>query len=296
MDSSSLLTFPFGLAAAGLKSLSETGSLGNGLALALWVGLSLCPLWFVFGCRKRPGLGETLSLCFLSAVLLLGLYGLANPLWVSSQGGEEGAAAVQAVFGVSIWSAVIWWIAQRLIRLLRSGDAAALFSLIRALLLLLCLWFTAVCLLTLAGGVQAAAEAFRSAGAEIPPDAAASSGALDALWELLRAAAAALPYGLNLGGMGLSLRLLPAVKARDAERIAAAGRALRRFSLTALGISAAVPALWNGLQLLALGRLTHVSAAAQLPLLSLAFTCILLLLSRLLEENQRLQDDNSLFI
>ena len=41
---SSMFAFPFEQIAIGLKALSQTGRVGNGLAAALWVGISLLPL------------------------------------------------------------------------------------------------------------------------------------------------------------------------------------------------------------------------------------------------------------
>lgn len=65
---------------------------------------------------------------------------------------------------------------------------------------------------------------------------------------------------------------------------------------TALVVTTASPAVVNAAQLLFLPRLSQADTAVRFSLISIVFTLILLLLSRLLVENKRLREDNDLFI
>ena len=61
-------------------------------------------------------------------------------------------------------------------------------------------------------------------------------------------------------------------------------------------VTTASPAVVNAAQLLFLPRLSQADTAVELPLISIVFTLILLLLSRLLVANTRLREDTALFI
>ena len=65
---------------------------------------------------------------------------------------------------------------------------------------------------------------------------------------------------------------------------------------TALVVTTASPAVVNAAQLLFLPHLSQADTAVKFSLISIVFTLILLLLSRLLVENKRLREDNDLFI
>ena len=73
---SSLPAFPFAQLSLGIAAIARVGNLGNGLAVALWAGISLLPA--VIALRKDPAMsvGERISLFFLSAVLFAALYAL----------------------------------------------------------------------------------------------------------------------------------------------------------------------------------------------------------------------------
>ena len=77
---SSMLAFPFEQIAIGLKILSQAGRIGNGLAIALWVGISLLPsIPALYYKQNKAAIKERITLFSLSCVLLLALYGMINP-------------------------------------------------------------------------------------------------------------------------------------------------------------------------------------------------------------------------
>ena len=61
-------------------------------------------------------------------------------------------------------------------------------------------------------------------------------------------------------------------------------------------MTAALTAVTNIIQTAAMRRLTDIAVSADFPAASLVFTVMILLFSRLLTENKRRRDDNSLFI
>ena len=100
------------------------------------------------------------------------------------------------------------------------------------------------------------------------------------------------------------ISLLPAVIALRKDPAMSVGERISLFFLrlfclrrcTALVVTTASPAVVNAAQLLFLPRLSQADTAVEFPLISIVFTLILLLLSRLLVENKRLREDNDLFI
>lgn len=92
---SSLPAFPFAQLSLGIAAIARVGNLGNGLAVALWAGISLLPA--VIALRKDPAMsvGERISLFFLSAVLFAALYGTCGHHRFPGRG-ERGTATVSS--------------------------------------------------------------------------------------------------------------------------------------------------------------------------------------------------------
>ena len=113
---------------------------------------------------------------------------------------------------------------------------------------------------------------------------------------VLRFLASALPYGLDIF---VTLSLFPLFNAflagNEEDTAQHAGSLSRRCCLALCAVAAALAA-FNGIQLLFSRFLTSVSVHVDIPIVSLAFLLLILLLSRLIVENRRLRSDNDLFI
>lgn len=283
---SSMLAFPFEQIALGLKALSQTGKAGNGLATALWVGISSLPLIPALRCKgNKDAVKEKIALYVLSCILLLSFYGMVNPTLfcpLIPEGENELLAVVKAVFSVSIWSIVVLYIVFRLIRLFRSGDKGHLLGYMRNLLQILCVIFLATAIISLETDLAAAI--------------ASPQKALDRVMNLLRLFAAFVPYALDIAIIFSALDLLEIVATEEQNGIVPAAEKLGKICRMALGIATALTAVLNVFQIALMRWLSNVTAAVSIPITSIVFTCIVLLFSRLLAENKQLRDDNSLFI
>ena len=187
---------------------------------------------------------------------------------------------LKALPGTAVWSVVVLWGVLRLLRLFQSGDLPRLLGYLRSLLWGLCALFT---LAMATSGGAALAAALDDDGA-------------DAAVGLVRALAAALPYALDIAITLRAQTLLSAVRSGDNEGVPRLAHDLSRHCCRALGVMSAAVAGVNLLQLLLAKRLSRVAVEVSIPLYSLAFVLCALLLSRLLEENGRLREDNDLFI
>lgn len=284
--SSSMFAFPFEQIAIGLKALSQTGQVGNGLATALWVGISLLPSIPAFHYKQnKAAIKERITLFSLSCVLLLSLYGMINPhvfCSLISEAKSEYLAVVKAVMGVSVWSVIVLYVVLRLIRMFRSGDKVSLLRYMQWLLHILCLLFAAVAVISFGNGLTV------SIGA--------SQEALDHMIDLLCRAAASVPYVLDIAIIISTLDLFDIVMTEDQNGIVNAAEKLSKICCIALGITTALTAVFNILQIILMRWLSNVATKVNIPIGSIVFVGIVLLLSRLLVENKRLRDDNSLFI
>ena len=215
----------------------------------------------------------------------MALYGMINQQVFFSfipEAKSEYLAVVKAVMGVSVWSVIVLYIVLRLIRMFRSGDKVSLLSYMQLLLHILCLLFTAVTVISFGSGLTTSIEA--------------SQKALDNLIDLLRRAAVSVPYVLDIAIVMSTLNLFDIVMTDNQNGIVNAAERLSKICCIALGITTALTAFMNILQFFLMRWLSNVATTVNIPIGSIVFVGIVLLLSRLLVENKRLRDDNSLFI
>ena len=283
---SSLLAFPFEQVALGMKALAGTGAVGNGIALAVLAGLGLFPVFLALRYeRGRETFPERAALFALSAVLLAAFFGIISPgsFRAVVAGGEESfVRVIRAFFGLSVWTVVILFVVLRLIRLFRAGSREQLFRYLRLVLCVLCMFFTAefvislvISLLTPAGETLTAADVV--------------CGALRLLGTLV-------PLALDLLVCMRMLALLETAATEEQEHLAEAASRLSSVSCLALAVTAGLSALLHIVQLFLLPYLSDANAAVDIPVTSIFLVVVILLFSRLLIENKRLREDNSLII
>ncbi len=283
---SSMMAFPWEQIGWGLGALSKLGPAGNGAAVAAWVGLSAIPaLWALRYCHGKETRWERAALYLLSGALLLSLYGMANPhpfFPPLAQGFPEYAKMIKSVFGVCVWAVVVLYLVLRLIRLFRLGDRDQLLAYMQTILKVLCVLFTGAGALGLTSGALALQD-----GARLDAD---------FFFGVFRLLAELVPYGFDILIVTLAADLLAIVRSEEQDGIVESAGRLSNVCCLALGVTTALPAASNLLQICLTRRLTDVSVTVNIPILSIALTVLILLFARLLIENKRLRDDNSLFI
>lgn len=116
----SIWGFPFAQIGEGLIALHELGSVGAGIACALWIGLSLLPVIpAVCGRGKTPWERALLVLFALS--VCAALYFTTNPIKLMTPYDETGSFS-KLMFSTTAWSVLILYFVVRIVRLLREGD------------------------------------------------------------------------------------------------------------------------------------------------------------------------------
>lgn len=283
---SSLLSFPLEQIALGMRSLSLTGTVGNGVAMLLIALSALIPLFFAL---RYPGgretLAERIALFVLALILPVALYGILNPgmFYGKIPGGIESYERALRVFlSTSVWTVLILFVVLRLIRLFRNGNREQLFRYLRNILCALCINFTAQLVINLFVSI------LTPAGTEM-----STAGFIHGLLSLI---AVIVPLVLDILVALRMLALLETAATEEQEGLTEAAGKLSRLSCITLAVTSGLTALLYIAQVLLLPQLSNVSTEVNLPVTDLFFVLVILLLSRLLIENKQLRDDNSLFI
>lgn len=283
---SSVMAFPFEQVGAALRALALSGNVGNGLALALCIALSCIPILFALRHRsEKDHLAENLALCCMGIAVFIALFGMANPSKLLSAFpyfGGEALPVAKGVMGCTAWSFIVLWVVLSLVRLFRGGDTEKLLCYLRAALHAVCILFVAAIAI--------------SCGSTLLDGFSAAQKSMDNVMAVIRFIAVSLPYILDIGITLSLLTLLDAYVKRDEEDISRHADTLSKRCCSALGITAAATAVLNVLQLLLSRFLSDVSVNVEIPVVSLVFILLILILSRLIVENRKLQSDNDLFI
>lgn len=288
---STLVAFPFEQIGAGLRVLSLSGGIGNGIAVVLYIVLSLIPAALFLRLRQRE---ETCKADFLlpvlSVLLFAVLYFMVNPgLFSTPRPGD--------LLGGTFYSVFCGYLVLRVLSRWRNADTEQLYHGLCVLLYLLIVFFVFVifssCFGSLPGAIRSVQE---SNQADLIYDMEPEL-TMTYVFLVLKSVVDALPYGLDILVTFAAVRLLDALKAdRYSEAAVAASEHLSRLCARALTISVLADIGYHLLQLIASGELLSTAVDISFPLFSVAFVLTALLLARYVRENQQLKRDNDLFI
>jgi len=282
---SSVTAFPFEQIAAGLGRLSKTCWAGKGLAVALWIGISAIPAMFALRYKKgKETRAERAALYFLSAAILLALYGMVNPMLFGSKIvplSYDYSKIIKSIFGLSVWSVVILYAVLRLVRLFRQGSKEQLFKYLRVALYTLCVIFAAVAALSTVDGITSLGS---------------SQTESDRFFGVVKTIFTLLPYLFDIAIIVRMLDLFVITAEDDPDSVVETANRVSRVCCVALGTTTAITAATNLLQIALMRQLSNVSVNVTIPVISIAFTVFALLFSRLIAENKKLRDENDMII
>lgn len=297
----SLLTLPFALPGRGLRALSLLGSGWNVLAIALYAVLSLLPmLWFAHVRTSRAAAGEDWLLPLMSATLFGVLYAAVNPTWPAGTvlgDGEMSLLSFSVVFFAE-WAA---YVLLRVLRAAQCADAQGLRRLISRVLWLLAAVFVYSAFAAAPASLLASLRDLSAANhVDAPSSGVFGVDAPPLFWTqavfVLRALVSMAADLLSLRVIFAAQALLAARDADDAQLAEDAASCLLRRSAQALRLTLLSTLGVDLLQLLLMRLLRSSSFTVSLPLGAMALCLGALLLTRLLQENRRLRQDNDLFI
>ena len=275
------IALPYNLIGQGLRALSLHSPVGNIAAIALYILLSALPLLGLLPPKRVRHWEDWLPVISVPVLLLV--------YWCDINPGRLFPLSIemeQACLGATIWMLLLSY---ALLRLLRScfegGSSRAMPCLLEGLGVV---FVAAICGSCFGGWLDARA-AFLAANT--------GGHGLTEGFLLLQHLILALPYALDLWVLSCAQALLNAVLTdRYSDATVAAAAKLARRCRSALSLSLLVTAGFNLLQLAFLPQLRDASLQVTLPLTSLIFVLLVLLLSRQYAEGKALKDDNDAII
>ena len=277
--------------------LLSKGVIGQGLAVAVWITVSLLPSVFIlFYKREKEVIPECVTLLFLSGALLFILRCMPcmDPTVEDTAfwwGGLLFPLNTEMFFGsMTIWGIVFLFLVFFIVRKIRNGNKEQLRRYLRILLTVCCIIYTGHFFMTLLGKTDAL-QHFAAQSAE---------NKVTAILTLIHP----LPYLLVVAVFFSVIDFLALSPEAEEDELSRSSARISRLCRLSLGLTAAETALSN-LTLYIMVYLrryyTHTNPVNaefhfQLPVDSLVFAVTILLILHLVKENRKLQDDNNLFI
>ena len=284
-----LITFPFEQLGWGLRSLSLSGAAGNIFAIIIYLLACLSPCLLCWRLKSSGRLLKTdFFLPVLSVLLFVVIYYMINPGLFN--GGVPGSAKV--LLGSTFYSVFFGYIILRILESCKGADTRQLKSWLRVLLAVIIFLFFYVILTECLENLSVSLTLLREAN---NPSGESLTVAYSFL--ILQCITNIIPYALAVFILFTSIRALNELLLdRYSDASAAAAEKLAALCTKSLIISVLSSMIFNVLQLLFHQSLHQIHMVVSIPVFSIAFVLAVLLTTKYVRENQKLKQDNDLFI
>ncbi len=265
-----LLSFPLEKSADFLGSLSLSGSVGNAIAVVIYALICLIPVFVLLFRISRKTFVKTDSiLVLMSAVLFAVIYLLINP----SEMGAHGMVEEASMVAFSFWSLLVGYLVLKFAEILKNTEGKRTEKLLSVVLKIIgAVFMFALC-----------TSEFTKAEVGIVTVFSALNSVLPAL--------------LGIRTVFFALDLLTEFSLdRYSENTVREAEKLSRFCILALELTVGISALLSVLQLRFINELSSVNFSVEIPLVSIGFILLLLMLSGFIKESKALKEDNDSFI
>ena len=289
---------PFEQIGYGLRILSLSGPVGNAAAVILYILLSLIP-FFVYCLLRIRGKNDGIDLLLvgLSILLFFVLYYMVNPGLLQLSVPES----VKWMPGLVFDSALFGYLVLRVLRTYISADVCRLQrGLLRLLWVLNMIFVYAVCgkcfgeLLSSVQTLQTMGQGMETGVRLVGEN---LSLTMSYFFLVLQFLVNALPYLLDILVVCMSVHVIEEfVENRYSDQAVTAAGKLAHFCAESLAVTAAASVLFNILQFAFGSRLYQVNVMVVVPVVSVIFVLAVLMLARYIQEDQKLKQDNDLFI
>lgn len=307
----SLFYFPLAPLVSILRKLSLAGSLGNVVAIALYVAVSLAPIAFMIHIHKKRELyPEDYLFAVLSAVLFAGIYAIINPIT-----SEENPLLLMPEMSIMLYSALMYsillgYVAFRLLRKFFTLKTNELHRYFGYMLVALAVYSMAKIVTQLSGTVQLFQAAFSQSSFLYHDSLSTMSSSTDnvvqyfgnkiftdALYIIGRLILYSLPDAVNIYLVLLGFDLLEQIQInRFDEKVSLLLHKISRRSAQAVAWLIGVNISFNLFQAVFANYLRQSHISAHFPVLPILFVLAILLFSRYMEEARKLKEDNDLFV
>lgn len=301
-----IIAFPFEQTGRLLRQLSLSGGAGNVLAIIIYVLLSLSPCIAGIWLKKKGSFCRVDYLLFVLSAFLFGvLYYMINPGLFTVPVAGSG----KLLLGGSFYSFLLGYLLLRILKKTAEADMSGLQRGLRVMLYVAFVLFAGMIAVELCYSLPAA---IRTAGMEngasllggIENGASLAGGveegaslAVTYFFLAFQSAVNVLPYVLNLYLLSLSIRAVNELLTQPySDKAVAAVKQVGVRSRQALALAVISGMTFHAAQLLCRNKLSRITVTASFPLFSILFLLAILMVAKYVEENQKLNRDNELFI
>lgn len=290
-----ILTFPLEQIGWGLRQLSLSSAVGNIFAIIIYlmVGAIPCGIFFML---KKKGIHCKMDymLWLLSVLLLVVLYYMINPGLLSTSMLGSGKILLAGTF----YSIVVGYLVLRVIMAKKGADLEGLQKALRLVLILvmaLLAWSVfAECALNLPAAIQNVQEGNSVSDTFFfeAPDL-----TITYVFLVVQSVINALPNGLCAVGVFFCIKALDELLENTySEKAVVMVKKIAVFCKKSLMILVVLGMVFNLAQLIFSSRLYQMNISVNIPVFAILFMLVIHVVARYIEENQKLKEDNSLFI
>lgn len=287
-----LLSLPLQPVAQLLRHLSLSGVVGNGIAILLFVFLSLSPLFaLAMMTKKRPIQWEDSLLFLLSALLFFAQLGTVNPK-INIPVSKAIPNAIPTLYMIGTYAVIGGYISLRFIRKLLQSNNETLYR-------YLTFFLSAISVLLLANLIFEYISPLLTnyKDTNLPWTIAIPENTDSLLFLVLQYTIAILPSLVSIVLIYFSMDLIQEMQQqRYSEQVVARSKKLTQLSIYGLILLILSNIGYNMLQLLNMNTLSKIQMSAFFPILSILLVLSILIFTKYVEEGTRIKKDNDLFV
>ncbi len=291
---SELISFPFRQLGWILRKLSLSSDAGNIIAIIIYILICLMPsLICIRLYRSRRMLRTDWLLPALSILLFAVIYYMINPrLFQPRLFNTHVPQTGRMLLGSTFYSVFFGYLILRVLEKYRQTDASRLKPRFKTLLCAAIFLFSYVILIECFGNLSASISNLQAAN-----NFEGENLTVTYVFLVLQCIINILPYALAIFILIFAIRVLGELLSdRYSQRSVNAVEKLSSLCIKSLMVILLSGMCFNVLQLLFYKTLLQISIVVSIPIFSAAFVLITLLAARYARENQKLKQDNDLFI
>ncbi|XCP86677.1 hypothetical protein ABXS75_07760 [Roseburia hominis] len=295
-----IIAFPFEQIGFALRALSLSSATGNVAAILVYLLLSLSPCAvYILLVKKHKERRIDALLVIVSILLFIVIYYMINP----ALSGFTVPGGGKIILGSAFYSVLFGYLVLRVLCVYASAEEAGLQRGLKTLLVCLNSVFVYavfwgclgnLCLALHEVGTQnttyfevMSEDTFSGVSPLMPTY----------FFLILQFLVNALPYLLDIVVVFLAIRVLEELeKDRYSDGSVASVEKLAGFCVKALAVTVAADMIFSILQLMFGNVLCQINMTVTIPVTSVIFVLVVLLLSRYIREDQKLKQDNDLFV
>ncbi len=288
------MAFPFEQIGIGLRMLSFSGDIGNIAAVILYLCLCLLPVfYFIFRTMKHKTHIEDALLILLSILLFAVIYMMINPSDIAKHfGTKEFISMNKSLLGLVVYSVIIGYFIFRALRMIMYSTTKSMLNSLNILLSVICIgltfyifcsgfWYFLLALDYLSTGYAVIEQGL----------------SISYIFLVLQYIINILPYVLNIVIIIPGFELIEELKDNPyGEKVGISAKKISNLCKISIIVIILTQIILNLFQLILGLNLRFSNYTLSIPLPSVVFVLVAMILSRYFEETKKIKDDSDMII